>query len=834
MKLKKMSVLAALMAMTALASCNGNNNSNSVSSSGDHAANNPVLTDGKTYTLKDYTAVSPSNWNELTYEDNNDTQIMSYIGSSFFTFDYLLDDSGNPVDGKFTIKYDAATKLEDVTTTYAGNVKYAVPAGATSGYAYKITLRDDLKWDDGTPIHAKDFVYTMKQQLDPDFKNYRADSFYAGATVIHNAEAYVKQGSLTFADNFDANTGEFTIEMTDLTKGSDGVYSYEGDVFNGTIAKFAIGAKSNWCSGRSLAAYSAYLDQEAIAALIEMMDDDGYVDITDETIALLTKAISTEDWEEDETCLPAYIQVKVAWADVNFDDVGIFVGNNENELVVVLDSLLDLLAEDGSLTYKAAYNFSSLPLVHEQKYEDSKKAPTLGSNLYTSIYNSSVATSASWGPYKLTEFQAGKHYKLERNLNWYGYNTELYWNQYQTDIIDVETIAEWNTAWLKFQSGELNSIGIDVSISSQYKGSSQAIYTPSDYVGSLQLQSSKEALKNRERDGVNKTILAYTDFRKAISLSIDRTAYNTACTTSSQAGFGLFNSMHYYDVANGGVYRNTDYAKEILLKTYGVNKEDYGGDLDRAYAAITGFDLPQAKKLVNKAYNEALAAGDIKSTDKVVLTFGTSVRNEAVERQFNFLSDSLKEMVKGTELEGRLETELVEKLSEWATSFRKGEYDICTGGWTGAAWDPGYFLTAYLSPQNMYSQAWDTSSVMMTHTMKGAGANGEDITDTMSLMDWYNCLNGNPGAKYNWAENHVNTEARLSLIAALEGEILTAYYTVPISYQFSASLLSYQVEYYSRDYNTFMGYGGVRYMTYNYDDAEWAAYLANHTLDYTK
>ena len=29
------------------------------------------------------TSVMPSNWNEFTYADNNDTQIMSYIGSSF-------------------------------------------------------------------------------------------------------------------------------------------------------------------------------------------------------------------------------------------------------------------------------------------------------------------------------------------------------------------------------------------------------------------------------------------------------------------------------------------------------------------------------------------------------------------------------------------------------------------------------------------------------------------------------------------------------------------------------------------------------------------------------
>ena len=42
--------------------------------------------------------------------------------------------------------------------------------------------------------------------------------------------------------------------------------------------------------------------------------------------------------------------------------------------------------------------------------------------------------------------------------------------------------------------------------------------------------------------------------------------------------------------------------------------------LDEAVNAITGYDLPAAKELVTKAYNEALAAGDIKETDKVVGT----------------------------------------------------------------------------------------------------------------------------------------------------------------------------------------------------------------------
>ena len=43
------------------------------------------------FTYNDYTTVSPSNWNELTYQDNNDTQIMNYISGSFFSFDFEFD-----------------------------------------------------------------------------------------------------------------------------------------------------------------------------------------------------------------------------------------------------------------------------------------------------------------------------------------------------------------------------------------------------------------------------------------------------------------------------------------------------------------------------------------------------------------------------------------------------------------------------------------------------------------------------------------------------------------------------------------------------------------------
>ena len=129
-------------------------------------------------------------------------------------------------------------------------------------------------------------------------------------------------------------------------------------------------------------------------------------------------------------------------------------------------------------------------------YEANKVPPQLEGGLWTSKYTS-VATSASWGPYKLTYFQAGKQYICERNPNWYGYNMPMYEGQYITDRIVCDTISQWNTAWLAFQKGDLASIGIDVSIADDYKRSKRAVFTASDSVGSLQLQSDAEALESR-------------------------------------------------------------------------------------------------------------------------------------------------------------------------------------------------------------------------------------------------------------------------------------------------------------------------------------------------
>ena len=830
-------LLVAVMCFTMLASCNlfGNQHTHSFDSNGvcecgekDQWYVDPNAP--KTYTYNDYLTVSPSNWNELTYQDNNDTNVMSWIGSSFFGYDFKYDENGEIIPGEFDVVYNAATKLTDVTAKYAE--AWGLDPEST-GFAWQITLRNDLKWENGDPIKAEDFVYTMQEQLNPLFQNYRADSYYNSAQSLIGAKDYAKQGQsgwfmatapyteysedlddkLIFKLGLPNSEGEGIETVTGFTRGDWGFpddYDTKaiGDYFaNNYAGYFPTSTGDKWAAmeGKTLAEIKA---DPNLAPLVAEIDN---------ALGILTCTVTNYTFPE------------FAW-----ENVGIFVGDTDLDIVIVLEKGLNLLKEDGSLDYKAAYNMASLPLVHKATYEANKVAPSGAETLWTSTYNSSVETTMSWGPYKLTSFQTDMQFTLERNENWYGYGLPENEGLYQTDKIVYDIVKDWNSAWLLFQAGKIDGIGIDVSIADEYKNSDQAFFTPTDYVGSLQLQSSKEALKERETDGVNKTILSYVDFRKAISLSIDRADYNAKCTTSSKAGFGLFNSMHYYDVANGGVFRNTDEAKKVLCEIYAVDYTKYDS-LDDAVAAISGYNLDVAKELYTSAYNAALAAGDIKATDKVVLTFGTGAINDVVTRRFEYLKAALAKAVEGTPLEGKLELEIKDFSTKWANDFRAGAYDVCMGGWTGAAWDPGYFLLAYLDSAYMYSSAWDTANTMMTFTMEGVAEElGGGVAHNMSLLDWYACLNGDASARFDWSSNAIPEAQRLQLIAALEKEVLKVYYTVPLQNEFSASLISYQMDYITYEYNTFMGYGGIKYMTYNYSDAEWEGQVGRlgGTVDY--
>lgn len=784
--------------------------------------------DAKMYTMREYTAQMPSQWCTILTSDNVNNAMDSYFTSSFYEFNYKFDANGKIVPGAYTVEFSAATKLEDVTKKYAG--KYGLAADAEKGQAFAMTLRNDLKWDDGTPIKAADFVYTMMQQLSPKYLFATASNYYSGNYVIHNAQNYVKQGQKGWFDN-----GNMNLAYSDLALGADGKYTLKGNECTIALKKPLV-----WLQGNTLDSYVTnapqYFDTAAYASLLALADANGDVAVTAESLALLTTVITAKAaWGETKENTVGYMYVNYEYPAMDFSEVGYFVGDNEYELVMVIDGTLNPLDAEGNLTYEAGYYFSNWPLVKKdlwERCEDQSKTP------YANSYCTTQEKSASWGPYKLTNYQDQKTYTVSRNDKWFGYGLPQYANQYQTDAIVTEKIEEWDTAWLAFQKGNLDGIGMNVKIAADYRTSKRAYFTPETWTFDLNIQSNA----NSRTDKRNNLLLNYADFRKAISLSLDRDDYCAKNNPSSQAALGLLNSMYYYDVENGKVYRESIQAKEAILNAYGATKNADGSwkvgettytDIEDALDATTGYNLTLARQLVENAIAQAKTDGKYSDGEEIILTYGIETQSADTDRVKNWFQAAFDNMTKGTSIEGKVKIEyFMFSSATWSKQFSAGEYDLCFGAWGNAAFNPAYLLCeTQISAENRYATNWDPKTVSVT-VKATPDDKHKDGLYTYNLEQWRLILQGKDGCPVNF--KNFPMEDQLAALGAVETAILKVYYSIPVFSRYSASLMGYKVDYVSYEYNTFMGYGGIRYMTFNYDDTAWAEFVAsnNNILNY--
>lgn len=784
--------------------------------------------DAKMYTMREYTAQMPSQWCTILTSDNVNNAMESYFMSSFYEFNYKFDADGKIVPGAYTVEYSASTKLEDVTAKYAG--RYGLAADAEKGQAFAMTLRNDLKWDDGTPIKAADFVYTMMQQLSPKYLFATASNYYSGNYVIHNAQNYVKQGQKGWFDN-----GNMNLAYSDLALGADGKYTLKGNECTIALKKPLV-----WLQGNTLDSYVTnapqYFDTAAYASLLALADANGDVAVTAESLALLTTVITAKAaWGETKENTVGYMYVNYEYPAMDFSEVGYFVGDNEYELVMVIDGTLNPLDAEGNLTYEAGYYFSNWPLVKKdlwERCEDQSKTP------YANSYCTTLEKSASWGPYKLTNYQDQKTYTVSRNDKWFGYGLPQYANQYQTDAIVTEKIEEWDTAWLAFQKGNLDGIGMNVKIAADYRTSKRAYFTPETLTFDLNIQSNA----NSRTDKRNNLLLNYADFRKAISLSLDRDDYCAKNNPSSQAALGLLNSMYYYDVENGKVYRESIQAKEAILNAYGATKNADGSwkvgettytDIEDALDATTGYNLTLARQLVENAIAQAKTDGKYSDGEEIILTYGIETQSADTDRVKNWFQAAFDNMTKGTSIEGKVKIEyFMFSSATWSEQFSAGEYDLCFGAWGNAAFNPAYLLCeTQISAENRYATNWDPKTVSVT-VKATPDDKHKDGLYTYNLEQWRLILQGKDGCPVNF--KNFPMEDQLAALGAVETAILKVYYSIPVFSRYSASLMGYKVDYVSYEYNTFMGYGGIRYMTFNYDDTAWAEFVAsnNNILNY--
>ena len=252
------------------------------------------------FTYTDWVSTLSANWNPHTYETNDQAYPIDFLTRGLYNF--IFNDELNPVEGKdayegYVIVPEMAAALPvDVTEQVkAEHPEFGIPESATAGYAYIIDLNPDAKWQDGTAITADDYVESMKRLLDPKLQNYRAGGYYESGFSIAGAEAYANSG-LTIKKVNSSDGDAMTYAIADLVKGEDGSY-YTAE---GYKAYFGLNTKYAWMGGsNALSAYygAGYIPDEGCWAILSAAADaDGYVPVTDETMAALFVFTNSDVW----------------------------------------------------------------------------------------------------------------------------------------------------------------------------------------------------------------------------------------------------------------------------------------------------------------------------------------------------------------------------------------------------------------------------------------------------------------------------------------------------------------------------------------------------------
>ena len=262
-----------------------------------------------------------------------------------------------------------------------------------------------------------------------------------------------------------------------------------------------------------------------------------------------------------------------------------------------------------------------------------------------------------------------------------------------------------------------------------------------------------------------------------------------------------------------------------------------------AYDSLTGYNPTLAKQKMQEAIDILTANAEEYGYDAskdITLIYGSSSDTDKQRFRADYLQQILNDLTMGTALEGKIKVVFDASAgAQWSEAFRSGATQIGFGyGFSGNAFNPFDIIGAFVNPDDdlNYHMYWDTSAIDMTLDMPAGDYEGAGETITMSVQNWFFCLNGlaeseGQAKTYNWSEGKAPVEARLMILSALEELTIKESRSVMLIADGGGSFLGAKFSYFSEDEHTFMGFGGMRYMEVEYTDAEWTEFVAANNND---
>ena len=762
------------------------------------------------YTYRAYATQLGTNWNPHSWETDPDSIILGYLETPLATMS--IKDSEN---GVYQWVFKAATSVTDVTKDHKDDLtkyKVTLPAGQTveqtdKGYVFEIKLNPNMKWEDGTVINADTYIYSMKALLDPTMMNYRANLYYNGESAVAGGYNYF----------YALSKGLYVATPYAQIPSGEKIYI---DIWDACGAAGYKDEKGNECP-------------QYVA-----IDDATVYSNEDKSDSISGKALF-DGYTGEFTS--GNVPVYVYQVNENY---------NENYAETYDASVGCYKVDDYTIRYvtqaQIDYNYfltscTSNWLVYKDLYEAGKD--TTG-KLVTTDYATSKKTTMSYGPYKIESLQDGKQIVFVQNENYYEYEKKedgtLYAEtdflvdgkkvqSYQTTkvVIDVMTNEAAKQAFLKGQLSEWTPAADEMV---NYTFSDQMYQVDETYTYSFFFNTNEKALKemDKSKGNQNSVVLSNDAFRKAFSLAIDRKDWVTA-TAGYKPAYALMSNLYYYDVYNdpNSTYRGTDEAMKAITDLYGVEYANgmIYNTLKEAYASVNGYNLTEAKALMKTACDELVKAGLYKAGEeiKILIAYSAGELDSSNQNQVTKMNQYLNAAIEGSGF-GKITLEAVGNIPDRHGKVGSGEYAIGYGAWGGAAFYPFRNMQVYCDTEEYdinESACWDPASETLTIQI-----DGKDVT--MTWQDWSRALVGTgPYANASFG-------TKLHVTATMEREFLAKYYRIPLAASCASFLQSYQLSYYTDNYNIMYGFGGMELVRYNYTDAEWADYVAKAggTLSY--
>ena len=681
----------------------------------------------------------------------------------------------------------AAEMPVDITAEYNGQM--GIAAGET-GRAWRIALNREARWclsdnaiswlqlqgDSASPdleITADDYIYSLRQLLNPRLNNPSAARFCEKGFTLYNALRYRESGQTTY-EPLETTAEEALASGLSLSLDMD-FWSLTGapDAHGKTAPKYV-----------PIDDDTLYRDDEgAWLSARELFD------------SYLAAGKPYESYQRE------YIRVARTAPDTTWDDLGIRkIDDYTLDLIFeepVKDAAwrLPYALREGFLIFRPLFE-ACKTYYDEEGREIKSEAEAFSIN---SDYGTSVNKTASCGPYAITDLKKAKSISLKRNEGWYGYRDGLHKGMYQTDVVEIALLSDHAEAMEVFRQGGLDAVVLSPEEVGQSADSPSIMYLPEIQTTKLTLNTDYDKLLSRNG---NSQLLAVDEFREAIAWAIDREQLAGIC--GGQPAYGLLASSYICDPYTGNAYRDTESGQ-------------------KAVAAGPVHDLAKARSLMQLAYDRAVAAGIYNGLSPISIVIRVEQEDERSQQVFNAIDSQVHKAIQGTALEPHLKLRMVADAHCYETNYG-GDADVVFTTWSGSPMDP------YAIMGTCYTDSPDGSGLQMEYGYNTGvisltiDCDGQDVT--ASLRGWARWARGDVMTELDEALGHFSDysyETRSAILSGMEACFLHWNPTIPLYESCKAVLLSARFTPAVKPAsNPVIRDGGLAFATYRYDDETWA------------